>query len=232
MACKNTVQEWRLTIENTETIISHIASRSQLTRGTAELGVVANCVESVNIEGLHEDSFTVMTLPTMANRGVEMWNVIKTPTTTCFPNLSTIVIAACNGLKDLTWLLFAQNLTNVSSSKKLEDIISKEKATSNVTEDEECLVTPFQKLEYLVLNDLPALKSIYWSPLSFPRLKEIFIKNNCLELRKLPLDSRSGVTNEELVIKYKEKEWMERVVWEDEATQHRFLPSCKFVKGP
>lgn len=127
---------------------------------------------------------------------------------------------------------FAQNLTklDVSSSKKLEDIISKEKATSNVTENDECLVTPFQKLEYLVLNDLPALKSIYWSPLSFPRLKEIFIKNNCLELRKLPLDSRSGVTNEELVIKYKEKEWMERVVWEDEATQHRFLPSCKFVK--
>ncbi|XP_056843856.1 probable disease resistance protein At4g14610 [Raphanus sativus] len=73
---------------------------------------------------------------------------------------------------------FAQNLTklDVSSSKKLEDIISKEKATSNVTENDECLVTPFQKLEYLVLNDLPALKSIYWSPLSFPRLKEIFIK--------------------------------------------------------
>lgn len=43
---KHTVQEWRLTIENTETIISHIASRSQLTRGTAELGVFRSCDHS------------------------------------------------------------------------------------------------------------------------------------------------------------------------------------------
>lgn len=67
---------------------------------------VANCIESVNIEGLHEESFTVMTLPTMANLSfLSVWRCgmreIKTPTTTCFQNLSTVVIAACNGLKDL-----------------------------------------------------------------------------------------------------------------------------------
>lgn len=87
-----------------------------------------------------------------------------------------------------------------------------------------------RKLKYLSLIDLPALKSIYWSPLRFPSLRRIQVQN-CPELRKLPLDSNSGVVGEEFVINYGDEEWIESVEWKDEATRLRFLsPNYTFQK--
>ncbi|CAD5312505.1 unnamed protein product [Arabidopsis thaliana] len=47
----------------------------------------------------------------------------------------------------------------------------------------------------------------------------------------LPLDSEIAIRDEELVIKYQEEEWLERVEWDNEATRLRFLPFFKFF-GP
>ncbi|EOA39284.1 hypothetical protein CARUB_v10012293mg [Capsella rubella] len=202
---------------------------------------LVKCLQIVVLRGLQSSG--VLTLPDMDNlrkviiRKCEMceikierinvslsWNRI--PTTHGFPNLSTVHIRSCDGLKDLTWLLFAPNLTSleVLDSKLVEEIISQEKATTM------SVIIPFQKLESLRLHNLPMLRNIYWLPLPFQCLKTIHI-TKCPELRKLPLDSKSDMTVEELVIKYQEEEWYERVEWDDEGTRLRFLPSFKFF-GP
>ncbi|CAF2051214.1 disease resistance protein RFL1 [Brassica rapa] len=150
------------------------------------------------------------------------WN--KSLTSPCFSNLTRADILFCKGLKDLTWLLFAPNLTvlQVNKAIQLEEIISKEKAESVLENN----IIPFQKLEFLYLTDLPELKSIYWNALPFQRLRELDI-DGCPKLRKLPLNSKSVVNVEEFVIYCcHDKEWLERVEWEDEATRLRFLPSC------
>ncbi|CAA7029060.1 unnamed protein product [Microthlaspi erraticum] len=161
-------------------------------------------------------------------RRTSSWN--KIPTTSGFPNLSTVILSRCGGLKDLTWLLYAPNLTDllVEASIQIEDIISKEKAENIFTEEEGGTIIPFQRLEYFRLNHLPKLKSIYWSPLPFPRLSKFRIKR-CPNLRKLPLDSKSGCSNpgEDLVIHNVEQYWIDKVEWEDEATKERFLPSLQ-----
>lgn len=171
-------------------------------------------------------------------------------------------IRHCNDLKDLTWLLFAPNLIFlvVGFSKRIEDIISEEKALS-------CVV-PFPKLKSITLYNLPMLKSIYSRPLPLPCLRkvsvsgcpklrklpwdassvvkveelvihwiplslysplvcEIDIQGNCIRLMSLPLDPCSGAAREETVINYKDKEWMEGLEWEDEATRLWFVHSCK-----
>ncbi|CAA7029062.1 unnamed protein product [Microthlaspi erraticum] len=153
----------------------------------------------------------------------------KSPTTSGFPNLSIVNLSDCDGLKDVTWLLYAPNLTvlKVISSSQIEDIISKEKAENIFTEEEVGTIIPFQRLEHLKVENLPKLKSIYWSPLPFPRLSKFSIRS-CPNLRKLPLDSKNGGSNpgEDLVI-YGEQSWVNKVEWEDEATKERFLPSLQ-----
>lgn len=72
------------------------------------------------------------------------------------------------------------------------------------------------------------LKSIYWCPLLFPCLKKIDVES-CPKLTKLPLDSESCIDGDELVINYRNDEWIERVQWEDKATEDRFLLCCEKV---
>ncbi|CAH8391621.1 unnamed protein product [Eruca vesicaria subsp. sativa] len=88
-----------------------------------------------------------------------------------FDNLSTVCISGCDGLKELTWLLFAPNLTvlELRGSNKLEEIINKEKAAAQQMQGD----APLQKLEKLDLSDLPMLKRIHWSALPFPCLRSI-----------------------------------------------------------
>ncbi|KAL1219953.1 putative disease resistance protein [Cardamine amara subsp. amara] len=77
-----------------------------------------------------------------------------------------------------------------------------------------------------MLNDLPELKSIYWSFLPFPYLEKIIVEE-CPNLKKLPLESRSGKQGENvLYIGYEDMKWIENVEWGDEATKTRFLLSC------
>lgn len=148
----------------------------------------------------------------------------KSPTNVSFPNLSTVHVVRCHGLKDLTWLLFAPNLKvlTVGSSTQVEDIINKEKSANILTENEAVTIIPFQKVERFRVYDLPELKSIYWGPLPFPRLKKFRI-DRCPNLRKLPFDSKScSSVGEELVIHSGEQDWIDKVEWEDEETKERF----------
>uniref|UniRef100_A0A1J3EI14 Putative disease resistance protein n=3 Tax=Noccaea caerulescens TaxID=107243 RepID=A0A1J3EI14_NOCCA len=138
-----------------------------------------------------------------------------------FPNLSYVSLEICRGLRDLTLLIFAPNLTvlRVMSASELTEIISKDK----YYEQQQSLV-PFQKLKELRLDNNSMLKSINMSPLPFPCLQKIFV-NNCSNLRKLPLDSTS-VARGDLTIEAPIY-WLESLDWEDEAAKDRFSPSFK-----
>ncbi|KAF8098474.1 hypothetical protein N665_0266s0042 [Sinapis alba] len=216
----------KLTIEvSSEIVLEQLLSSHMLVK----------CIQKVGINNLGE-STRVLTLPTTCDlrrlnlSGCRMGEIqiertTSSPnntglTTPCFSNLSRIDISICYLLKDLTWLVFAPNLVDlrVTCLHQLEEIISKEKAAS----------VPFQKLRSLYLSHSPMLKSIYWSPLSFPCLSKINIEG-CPMLRKLPLDSNSVVRSEVFFIEYKEEEWIKEVEWEDEATKLRFMPFCKLV---
>lgn len=102
--------------------------------------------------------------------------------------------------------------------------MSEEKADQVQVQD----IIPFGKLETLVMLNLPAAKSIYWTPLPFPCLREMYIEL-CPRLGKLPLDSKSVAEVERFVIKCEAADWIEGVEWEDEATRLRFLPSRRKV---
>ncbi|AAF34847.1 hypothetical protein; 11196-13892 [Arabidopsis thaliana] len=138
-----------------------------------------------------------------------------------FSSLIEVNLSNCRRLRELTFLMFAPNLKrlHVVSSNQLEDIINKEKAHDG----EKSGIVPFPKLNELHLYNLRELKNIYWSPLPFPCLEKINVMG-CPNLKKLPLDSKSGKHGGNgLIITHREMEWITRVEWEDEATKTRFL---------
>ncbi|CAA7034243.1 unnamed protein product [Microthlaspi erraticum] len=152
---------------------------------------------------------------------------LHNPTEPCFLSLTKVTIRHCHSLRELTLLMFASNLKEleVRNADQLEDIINEKKAC----EGGESGIVPFPKLVSLKLRNLRELTNIYWSPLRFPCLKK-FEVIECPYLKKLPLDSQSGIHGEnELVVGYREESWIVRVEWEDEATKTRFLSSCKYV---
>ncbi|KAL1203950.1 putative disease resistance protein [Cardamine amara subsp. amara] len=197
---------------------------------------LASCTRVLRIENLNPQSSKISFVATMdslrelylaqsniSEIKVEMKEMVlplHIPVTTpFFPNLSKVSLEFCKGLRDLTWLIFAPNLTvlRVLSASQLEEVIDKEKA-------EQQSLIPFQELKELRLENVEMLRSIHWCPLPFPCLQEILV-NGCARLRKLPLNSTSAPRGD-LVIKAHEL-WIEMLEWEDEATKARFLPSFK-----
>ncbi|XP_010441480.2 PREDICTED: probable receptor-like protein kinase At5g47070 [Camelina sativa] len=118
-------------------------------------------------------------------------------------------------LRDLTWLLLAPCLGDLSVSEcpQMEEVISKEKAMTKLGHTSE---QPFQNLTKLVLD---GLEDIYWTPLPFPVLEYLEIRR-CPELRRHPFNSESAVGNQ-VEMKIDEK-WIKVVELEDEATKQRF----------
>ncbi|CAN7064262.1 unnamed protein product [Brassica oleracea var. botrytis] len=114
--------------------------------------------------------------------------------------------------------------SNFSELRQPKEVVSKEKADEMEVKG----IIPFGKLETLVMVDLPAVESIYWTPLPFPCLREMYI-HGCPKLRKLPLDSRSVAEVENFVIEYGPADWIRGVKWEDKATRLRFRPSRRAV---
>lgn len=146
---------------------------------------------------------------------------LHNPSTPCFSSMYKVYILDCHCLKELTLLMFAPSLKFlvVRYANQLEDIINKEKGC----EGEKSGVVPFPNLNRLVLDSLPKLKNIHWSPLPFPCLKRIDVFR-CPNLRKLPLHSGSGLRGEKaFVLRYTEKEWIDGMEWEDKATKTHFL---------
>ncbi|CAH2048041.1 unnamed protein product [Thlaspi arvense] len=175
--------------------------RLNIYKGTfSEIKMVNICIKSKTVSPLHN------------------------PSNVCFSSLSKVLIWACKRLRELTWLMFSPNLRylDVRDAEELKDIIKKER----VCEGEESGIVPFPKLVSLTLDNLPMLKNIYCRPLPLPCLEEINV-TKCPNLKKVPLDSQSGENG--LIINYREKEWIEGVEWEDEATRTRFLSSCQEI---
>ncbi|WRX28051.1 Leucine-rich repeat - like 10 [Theobroma cacao] len=129
-----------------------------------------------------------------------------------------IKLNSCHNLRNVTWLILAPNLTwlTVLSCSRMEEIISED---ANVVEIPN--LSPFAKLEVIVLQDLSKLKSIYWDALPFPCLRHITIVN-CPKLKKLPLNFESAKGNKISILG--NEEWWKEVQWKDEATRVAFLP--------
>ncbi|XP_040943751.1 disease resistance protein SUMM2-like [Gossypium hirsutum] len=142
----------------------------------------------------------------------------------CFNSLRSVSVVECNHLRDVSWITFAPHLEVlwIYECNGLEEIISEEKL-GEVTELKGNL-NLFSKLERLLLEDLPELKTIYHHALPFPQLKEVSIRG-CPMLKKLPLNSNSA-KGQRLIIEG-EKGWWKDVEWEDESTQIAFLPTFK-----
>ncbi|CAN6971272.1 unnamed protein product [Brassica rapa subsp. trilocularis] len=107
--------------------------------------------------------------------------------------------------------MFASNLKelrgvigtpNVLGAKELKDIINEKRKLPEVKNHG---LFPFPKLIILRLRSLPELKNIHWKPLPLPCLKEICVMR-CPNLKKLPLDSKSGRHGENgLFVSYSRK---------------------------
>uniref|UniRef100_M4DTA8 Disease resistance protein At4g27190-like leucine-rich repeats domain-containing protein n=1 Tax=Brassica campestris TaxID=3711 RepID=M4DTA8_BRACM len=140
-----------------------------------------------------------------------------------FDNLSAVCISSCDGLQELTWLLFAPNLTflELKGLKKLQEIMNREKAAAQQLQGEATL----RKLETLNLSDLPVLKQIYWSTLPFPCLESIKVRN-CPKLKKLSLDSKSCGLGKTFTIQCNDENWIKSIQWKDQATKARFKSCC------
>ncbi|KAM1060535.1 hypothetical protein EV2_025867 [Malus domestica] len=139
----------------------------------------------------------------------------------CFLCLQFIEVSRCPNLTDMTWLIFAPNLSHlrVDACNDIEKIINLERlgGVGNVVQE----LNPFGKLTILILSMLPRLSSIHDSPLPFPYLKEIKVVA-CPVLRKLPLNSTSA-EGSNIVIRGHEA-WWSFLEWEDEDAQNVFLP--------
>jgi disease resistance protein RPS2 len=99
-----------------------------------------------------------------------------------FKHLSVVEIFNLEGPRDLTWLLFAQNLRrlSVTLSLTIEEIINKEKGMS-ITNVHPNIVVPFGKLEFLEVRGLDELKRICWNPPALPNLRQFDVRS-CLKL--------------------------------------------------
>ncbi|CAL9242146.1 unnamed protein product, partial [Arabidopsis halleri] len=93
-----------------------------------------------------------------------------------FKQLSTVIIHNLEGQRDLSWLLFAQNLKSlhVISSREIEEIINKEKGMS-ITKVHRDIVLPFGNLEILELKELLELKEICWNFRNLPKLRILYV---------------------------------------------------------
>ncbi|XP_010459114.1 PREDICTED: probable disease resistance protein At5g63020 [Camelina sativa] len=145
-----------------------------------------------------------------------------------FQHLVNVEICKCQGLRELTWLLFAPSLVwlKVKESPQIKEIISKDKAASFMNVEAYEIIIPFLRLRHLELENLEELDSIYWSPLSFPLLMKIDVFG-CPKLWKLPLSSCSA-SGSNLVI-YGEEEWIQNIQWDEEDTKERF--TLKIIKS-
>ncbi|RID79785.1 hypothetical protein BRARA_A02495, partial [Brassica rapa] len=214
--------------------LQQFLSSHKLTRATRYLTIRGMQLESsgislpISMENLREFNIVWCSISEIKMGTIcmesETVSPLDNPRTSCFLSLSKVIILDCKCVMELTLLMFAPNLRDLSvkSAKKLEDVINKEKSRHG----EKSGIVPFRRLEFLLLGDLPELKNIYWNSLPFPCLKRMDIIR-CPNLKKLPLDSQSGKHGGNgVIIRYTVKEWIETVEWIDEATKTRFLHSC------
>ncbi|KAJ4867664.1 Disease resistance protein (NBS-LRR class) family [Raphanus sativus] len=187
---------------------------------------LARCIENISLEGVVSKDGPLQLEKAMGNLryiGIErciisdiMEHKRYGRSSTCFENLVFVNFYEVSGVQDLSWLLFAPNLSFLSvkgPSRELQEIVSREKVSGIL--NEESRIAPFGKLQSIILLNLEELKSIYWERLELPRLKSMDIAY-CPKLKRLPL-SKERAYNFDLH-EYGE-EWFGGLEWEDEATE-------------
>ncbi|KAJ0075069.1 hypothetical protein Patl1_34924 [Pistacia atlantica] len=196
-----------------------------------------SCTQSLLLQGFHESTSinisALVTLKHLCELRIDEWqgsdivnvgDVQKISELSSFYSLHDIRISDCYSMRDLTWIVFIPNLKTlfVDYCTAMQEIINVEKLgeVPEMTSD----LIPFQKLQFLRLDYLNNLKSIFGKALPFPHLKGIQILD-CPKLKKLPLDANSAKEHK-MVIKGQE-EWWKELQWEDEATLNAFLPCFK-----
>ncbi|KAI3986097.1 hypothetical protein MKX01_031212 [Papaver californicum] len=135
-----------------------------------------------------------------------VWDVPQR-STICFANLKVVSIARCPKLKDVSWLIYAQNLETLElhSLDKLEEIISTDR---------------FAGEEMLMNND--SKKKICNHNVKFLVLESITAKK-CPKLMKLPFDINSVIPTTLQWIQG-HPQWWERLEWDDETTKSNLAP--------
>ncbi|KAI3981637.1 hypothetical protein MKX01_007557 [Papaver californicum] len=131
----------------------------------------------------------------------------------CLVNLKHVRIMGCHKLKDVTWLIYAQNLETLylGCQSRLEEIIS-DRFPGLI----DCNIT-FPRLQTLKLEELKNLQKISNHNVRFTMLKHIRVMD-FPGLKKLPFDSGTLRRIEG------ENEWWESLEWEDETTKSNFAP--------
>ncbi|KAF9666080.1 hypothetical protein SADUNF_Sadunf16G0191600 [Salix dunnii] len=102
-----------------------------------------------------------------------------------FPSLSRVDVEDCMSMRNLNWLILAQNLTflSVSNCPNMVEVASIEK----LPEDPEVVenLNPFAKLKAVELLFLPRLKSFYLNAQPLPSVKDVRVIG-CPFLEKRP----------------------------------------------
>ncbi|KAF2618038.1 hypothetical protein F2Q68_00040557 [Brassica cretica] len=188
---------------------------------------LASCIEHIFIEGIVAEYVPFVT-NISSLRSIEIGSCIisdimehtrygfRSTSTICFQNLVYVQINGVSGIQDLSWLIFAPNLTFVcvdGPSLELKEIVSREKVSGILNEGSS--IVPFRKLHTIELISLVELESIYWKRLEFPILKKMMIID-CPKLKKLPFSKERAYYFD---LRAHNEEWFGRLEWEHEATE-------------
>ncbi|KAI3958594.1 hypothetical protein MKW92_050581 [Papaver armeniacum] len=155
-----------------------------------------------------------------------VWDVPqRSRTTFCFMNLKDVEILSCPKLKDMSWLIYAQNLETLDLCllDGLEEVISDGFAA------EVKLTNTFSRLRRFRLYYLPKLKRICNPDVKFLSLENIHVRQ-CGKLKKLPFGTNSVISNTLQSIEGP-RGWWEGLEWEDETTKSNIAPYFSVNNG-
>ncbi|XP_051116969.1 probable disease resistance protein At5g63020 [Andrographis paniculata] len=135
-----------------------------------------------------------------------------------FRSLSSVYVAYCDELLDLTWLTYDPmlELLDVAHCASMVEVVSGRRNQSTGLEAESSI---FSRLKRIRLINVPCLQSVYPHPLSFPSLVEMHVLS-CRRLQRLPFDSRSGQGSLKEI--RGSHWWWSMLQWEDEMLQPLF----------
>lgn len=133
-----------------------------------------------------------------------------------FKNLRMVTVINCAALKDLSWLVLAPVLSDltIERCKKVEEILVNGVADTTIGNQ-----VVFSRLETFTLEGLPNLESISRVALAFSSLKTLTV-NECPLLKMLPFTSTA--TMKPSVRIYGSTRWWNELLWEDEAMKSSF----------
>ncbi|KAH7565101.1 hypothetical protein JRO89_XS09G0132200 [Xanthoceras sorbifolium] len=143
----------------------------------------------------------------------------------CFRNLQILSIWG-SAMENLTWLIYTPRLKflYVIECVSLEEIIASKFGSSEIEEDVEI----FSSLKQVYFRDLPKLKSICRRAMPFSSLRSIKV-DRCPSLTKLPFTAE---TAKSLKAIGGDRDWWDKLEWEDEAIKHSFTSKLQPTSVP